>query len=79
MTTREEMATLVADVVAEHFERLRADVFAKMLDLRTPHFALTAKGELYCDGALVGDVRPVFQSAVNLALKVAQPDNDDGA
>lgn len=68
MSTREELSTLVADVVAEHFERLRADLFAKMLDLRTPKFAITPKGELYCDGELIGDVRPVFQKAVNDAL-----------
>jgi hypothetical protein len=76
-TTREEMAALVADVVAEHFERLRADLMTKMLDLRTPHFKLTAQGELYCDGDLIGDVRPVFQEAVDAALKVAQPEADD--
>lgn len=73
--TREELATVVADVVAEHFERLRADLFAKMLALRSPRFALTPMGELFIDGELVGDVRPVFQKAVNQALKVAEGDD----
>jgi hypothetical protein len=70
--TREELSQLVADVVVEHFERLRADVLTKMLQLRTPIFKITPMGELYCDGELVGDVRPVFQKAVREALKVAQ-------
>lgn len=76
-TSREALAELIADVVAEHFERLRADVFARMLQLRTPKFSITPKGELFVDGELAGDVRPVFQSAVNDALKVAQTEGDD--
>lgn len=78
MSTREELATLVADVVAEHFERLRADMLAKMLALRSPRFALTPKGELFVDGELVGDVRPVFQKAVDEALKTTKPANHGG-
>ena len=80
--TREEMAELVADVVAEHFERLRADVFARMLELRTPRFSLTGQGELYVDGELAGDVRPVFQRVVTDVLtaagKIGGDDDDAG-
>jgi hypothetical protein len=79
--TREEIAELVADVVVEHFERLRADVFETMIRLRTPTFSITPKGELYVDGQLAGDVRPVFRNAVHEALKIAEPPSggdDDG-
>lgn len=78
---REALTEMVADIVAEHFERLRAEVFSKMLALRTPKFAITPKGELYCDGELAGDIRPVFQRAVREALKdmhEAAGDGDDG-
>lgn len=76
--TRHEMAELVADVVTEHFERLRGDLFARMLELRTPKFAITPKGELYVDGELVGDLRPVFAKAVEDALaSAAQPESVD--
>lgn len=77
--TREELATLVADVVAEHFERLRGDLFAKMLELRTPSWAIMPDGKMFIGGELVGDIRPVFQAAVNQALKVATPNGDDDA
>lgn len=76
-TKAEELAAIVADVVAEHFERLRADVFARMIELRTPRFAITPKGELFIGGELAGDLRPVFQSCVDQALKVAVPEDDD--
>jgi hypothetical protein len=62
--TREQMAELVADVVAEHFQRLRADVLEQMLALRMPRFALTPQGELYVNGERAGDVRPVFRDVV---------------
>jgi hypothetical protein len=78
-TQREELETLIADVIAEHFERLRADVMEKMLRLRTPRFSITPKGELYVDGELVGDVRPVFRAAVTQALQAATPNGDDDA
>jgi hypothetical protein len=76
MTTRDELAALVADVVVEHFERLRADIMAKMIELRTPRFSITPKGELYVGGELAGDVRPVFEKAVAQALKAAKDAED---
>jgi len=66
--TREQMAAMVADVVADEFQRLRADIFEKMLALRTPRWSLTPQGILYVDGERAGDVRPVFRNAVNEAL-----------
>jgi hypothetical protein len=74
--SREQIAALVADVVAEHFQRLRADVMEKMLQLRTPHFSLTPMGELFVDGQRAGDVRPVFRAAVHEALRIATPKRD---
>lgn len=75
-TSRDELATLIADVVAEHFERLRGDLLEKMLRLRTPEFRLTPMGELFIDGQLAGDVRPVFQKAVADALATTKPEPD---
>jgi hypothetical protein len=81
--TREEMSALVADVVVDHFEslrgeltrlveartaELRGDLMEKLLQLRSPDFALTPKGDLYCDGKAVGDVRGVFREVVDAAL-----------
>jgi hypothetical protein len=85
--TREELSTMVADVLADHFETLRGelqrlvetrveitvetrtavlrgDLLEKLLQLRAPDYQLTPKGELYCDGKRVGDVRPVFRDVV---------------
>jgi len=78
MTEREQMAALVADVVAEHFQALRADLMAQMLALRAPTFAITPMGELYCNGERIGDVRPLFRRVVHEALKIAQPEDDGG-
>jgi hypothetical protein len=75
--TREQMAELVADVVAEHFQRLRADLMERMLQLRAPRFALTLQGELYVDGERVGDIRPVFRDVVAEALKKQAPTQED--
>ena len=86
--TREQVHELVADIVADAvnagFDKLRADVYARILELRTPHFALTPKGELYVNGELAGDLRPVFESVspriaqdVLAALKVGNDDGDD--
>jgi hypothetical protein len=70
--TREEIAAIVVDVVAEHFERLRSTMLEQLLDMeirmRRPDFALTKLGELYCDGKLIGDVRPVFAEVVRVVM-----------
>lgn len=73
--TREDhelIADLVADAVNAGFEKLRADLYEKMLALRSPTWAISPKGEVFIDGQLAGDIRPAFQSAVNAALRVAQ-------
>lgn len=84
--TREQVHELVADIIVDavnaQFEKLRADVYARMLELRTPRFAITPKGELYVGGELAGDIRPVFHSVVTEALKAtghikAGGDDDD--
>jgi len=74
----EQIADLIADAVNAQFDKLRADVYARMLELRTPRFAITPKGELFIGGELVGDIRPVFQNAVTEALKAAGQLNDGG-
>jgi hypothetical protein len=66
--TREQIEALLVDVTAEHLERLRAELFEKLLALRAPEFALTPRGELYCDGKLVGDVRPVLRKVLSEVL-----------
>jgi hypothetical protein len=79
--TREQMAALVADAIADQFEvfmsRVRAEVFERMHDMelraRTPSFQLTPMGELYCNGERIGDVRPIFKRVVHEALDIAQP------
>jgi hypothetical protein len=71
------IADIVADAVTAGVEKLRADVYARMLELRTPRFAITPKGELFIGGELAGDVRPVFQSVVVEALKAAGYIKDD--
>jgi hypothetical protein len=63
-TPREEMAALIADVVSEHFERLRANVLQELLRMRAPNWALTPKGELYVDGVVIGNVALVFKATV---------------
>jgi hypothetical protein len=67
----EQIADLIADAIKAQFDKLRADIFERMLELRTPRWAITPKGEVYVGGELAGDVRPVFQSVVTEALKVA--------
>jgi hypothetical protein len=66
-----QIAELIADVVNAQFEKLRADIYERMLELRTPRWAITPKGEVFVGGELAGDVRPVFQSVVIEALKSA--------
>jgi hypothetical protein len=67
----EHIATIRDDLhrhVDEHVERLRSALYEKLLELRSPNFQLTPKGELYCDGKRVGDVRPVFREVVDECL-----------
>jgi hypothetical protein len=70
--TRDEMSDLVADVLGSHFDRLRAEMLEKVFDIevraRAPNFQLTPKGELYCNGKVIGDVRPIFKTVVAEAL-----------
>jgi hypothetical protein len=85
--TRDELSAMVADVVGDHFENLRTelrglvdqhvadmrgDLLEKLLQLRSPTYALTPQGELYCDGKKVGDVRPVFRDVVAEVLAQQQ-------
>ena len=66
--TKDQLTELVADVLGEQFASLRAQMFERLLDIearsRRPNFQLTAKGELYCDGKVIGDVRPIFKQVV---------------
>ena len=43
----EQIAELIADAVSAQFEKLRADIYERMLELRTPRWAITPKGEVY--------------------------------
>jgi hypothetical protein len=61
---RGELARLVEASVVQRTAELRGDLLEKLLQLRTPDYQLTPKGELYCDGKRVGDVRPVFRDVV---------------
>ena len=72
--TREEhqqIAELITDAVNAGYDKLRADLYARLLELRTPRFAVTPKGELFIGGELAGDLRPLFHSVVVEALRAA--------
>jgi hypothetical protein len=85
MTIRDEqVAEIIGDEVERLGERLRAELLERMFKLRTPTFSLTPKGELFIDGHLVGDVRPMFKEvlgevmAEQLAAARAGGNDDSG-
>lgn len=65
----ELIADIVADAVNAGYDKLRADIFARMLELRSPNWSITPKGEVFIDGQLAGDIRPVFES---ISPRIAQ-------
>jgi hypothetical protein len=64
--------------VEKRLAELRADLLERLLELRAPNYNGNAKGELYIDGRMVIDFRPLFRELVNDALKVAKNGGGDG-
>jgi hypothetical protein len=72
------IADIVADAVNAGYDKLRADVYARMLELRTPLWKVTPNGELFVGGDFAGDLRPLFHSVVVEALTAAGHLKGDG-
>ena len=63
-TLRGDLLRLVGTNADQMEQRVRSEMLDKLFALRAPDFKLTPMGELYCDGKMIGDVRPVFKKIV---------------